>query len=132
MQFVSDLQERAMVHDDSKFGADEFPIYASMMDEFAANPFGTTGYFRAKDAIKDATARHFKANRHHPEHFENGVDGMTLVDILEMLADWKAATLNHPEKPGCMIRSLDYGVKKYHISPQLATILLNTIRHYKL
>jgi hypothetical protein len=120
------------VHDDSKFGKDEFPIYASMMDEFAANPFGTAGYFKAKEAISEATDRHFAANRHHPEHFQDGIEGMTLIDILEMLADWKAATMNHPEKPGCMVRSLDYAVKKYKITPQLATILLNTIDQYNL
>jgi uncharacterized protein DUF5662 len=132
IRFAIDLQERALVHDDSKFGPDEFPIYASMMDEFTEHPFGTPGYFRAKEAISEATKKHFAANRHHPEHFENGVEGMTVVDLLEMLADWKAATLNNPKKPGDMQRSLDYAVDKYKIDPQLALILWNTIHHYKL
>lgn len=30
--------------------------------------------------------------RHHPQHFRDGVAGMNLVDLVVMLADWKAAT----------------------------------------
>lgn len=130
MKFIQVLQNRSLSHDDSKFGPEEFPVYASMIDEFAKHKFGTDGYIKAKEAISEATKHHFAFNRHHPEYHTNGIDGMDLLDIIEMLADWKAATLNHPDAPGDMVKSLDYAVKKYNISPQLATILLNTIERY--
>jgi hypothetical protein len=132
IQFAQELQNRSLVHDDSKFGPEEFPIYASMFDEFAKHPFGTPGYEAAKEAIKVAVDKHHSLNRHHPEHHVDTVRGMDLVDLLEMLCDWKAATMNHPKAPGNMIRSLDHAVKKYNISPELATVLMNTIENYKL
>jgi Family of unknown function (DUF5662) len=42
--------------------------------------------------MKPALGHHYAANRHYLEHFANGVNDVTLVDLVEMLADWKAAT----------------------------------------
>ena len=51
---------------------------------------------------------------------------MNLVDIIEMLCDWKSATQNHPENPGDLKKSIETAAKKYNISPQLTRILYNT------
>jgi hypothetical protein len=54
----------------------------------------------------DGLKHHYSHNRHHPEFFgEDGVDGMTLVDLIEMLADWKAATERHDD--GDLAKSLE-------------------------
>lgn len=58
------------------------------------------------------------------------INDMHLVDLLEMLADWKAATQNHPKVLGNMENSLSYAVTKYKISPQLAQILWNTVMEF--
>jgi hypothetical protein len=113
-------------HDDSKYEDAEFPLYAALIDEFEKHPYGSEGYNKAKAAIKPATDHHFKHNRHHPEHFPDGIDGMNLVDLLEMLSDWKSATLNNPDHPGDLTKSLHIATEKYKISPQLARILYNT------
>ena len=42
--------------------------------------------------FKPAIDHHYANNRHHPEHWPNGINDMTLMDLIEMLADWKAAT----------------------------------------
>jgi hypothetical protein len=53
----------------------------------------------------DGLKHHYAHNRHHPEFFgEDGVDGMSLVDVIEMLADWKAATEHHDD--GDLAKSL--------------------------
>jgi hypothetical protein len=40
------------------------------------------------EAMGDGLKHHYAHNRHHPEFFgEDGVDGMSLVDVIEMLAD---------------------------------------------
>lgn len=36
------------------------------------------------EAILD---HHYQNNDHHPEHFELGINGMNLLQLLEMLAD---------------------------------------------
>jgi hypothetical protein len=40
---------------------------------------------------------HYPKNRHHPEHFEDGMNDMNLLDLIEMLADWKAASERHAD-----------------------------------
>jgi hypothetical protein len=48
---------------------------------------------------------------------------MSLLDVLEMLADWKGAS----ERYGPSSLALDYNIKRWNISPQLAAILENTV-----
>lgn len=55
----------------------------------------------------------------------SGISGMTLFDILEMLADWKAATERHAD--GNLASSLDINVKRFCISPEMEKILRSTI-----
>ena len=126
------MLDRALVHDASKLEEPEFSQYASVTDEFEKHPFGTDGYFKAKEKISDAVKLHYSKNNHHPEYYPNGIENMDLMDIVEMLCDWKAATLNHKTAPGNMVTSLEYATEKYKISPQLAQILLNTIKRYGL
>ena len=75
-----------------------------------------------------ALAHHYAANRHHPEHFANGVDGMNLFDVIEMLMDWKAAT-ERMKDGGNIRRSLTINTGRFHLSPQTAAILRNTIEY---
>ncbi len=51
---------------------------------------------------------------------------MNLIDIFEMLADWKAATERHDD--GSLGRSLTIQASRFNISPQLQSILYNTAR----
>jgi hypothetical protein len=53
---------------------------------------------------------------------------MTLVDLIEMLADWKAATERHDD--GDLARSLDIQRDRFGLSDQLADILRNTAHHF--
>lgn len=131
-RIAQEVMRRGNEHDQSKLESPELEIYAHNVDEFEKYPFGSEGYNKAKAALKEATDHHFKHNRHHPEHFEDGIEGMNLVDLLEVVCDWKSATLNHPEQPGDMQKSLQVAVERYKISPQLAKILYNTMRDYGL
>lgn len=53
-----------------------------------------------------------------------GVDGMDLLDVLEMLCDWKAAGERHAD--GSLEKSFDVNRSRFGISPQLETIMRNT------
>jgi uncharacterized protein DUF5662 len=46
--------------------------------------------------LTSALDDHYAHNTHYPEHYPNGVDGMSLFDLTEMLMDWKAASERHP------------------------------------
>lgn len=52
------------------------------------------------------------------------VNGMTLLDVIEMLCDWKAATERHAD--GSITQSIQINRKRFNISDQLAEILENT------
>ena len=51
---------------------------------------------------------------------------MSLLDLVEMLADWKAAGMSHAN--GNMDASMEIDRKRFGISDQLFEILSNTVR----
>lgn len=52
------------------------------------------------------------------------VDGMTLLDLVEMFCDWKAATERHAD--GSIEKSIKQNTVRFNLSPQLEIILENT------
>lgn len=127
LQLVKDLLDRAVTHDLSKTQTPELEAFNEYTPALAASTYGTDGYRATLAAMKPALDHHYAANRHHPEHFgPDGVGGMTLVDLVEMLADWKAATERHAD--GSLPRSLGLNRERFGISDQLAAVLENTAR----
>jgi hypothetical protein len=53
-----------------------------------------------------------------------GINGMSLLDLVEMFCDWKAATERHAD--GDIKRSIEINQKRFNMTPQLASILENT------
>jgi len=56
---------------------------------------------------------------------EFGIRGMTLLDVVEMLCDWKAATQRHAD--GDILKSVEINQKRFGYSDELKAILRNTI-----
>lgn len=54
-----------------------------------------------------------------------GIHGMNLVDLLEMLCDWKAASERHND--GNIRRSIEINGKRFEMSPQLIRIFENSV-----
>ena len=131
MRMAKDVVERAHHHDMSKFGEEEFPHYANVIEEFEKFSFGSDGYNCAREKLGIALKHHYENNRHHPEHFPNGIDDMNLIDILEMICDWKSATQNHSAVKGDISNSVEILSEKYKINPQLKSIIYNTLRDFK-
>ena len=50
---------------------------------------------------------------------------MNLIDLIEMLCDWKAATLRHED--GDIIKSIEINSKRFDYGGLLKQIFLNTI-----
>jgi len=125
------LQHRGRIHDASKLEEPEKSAFDRLKAlSLSGMAYGSEEYRACLRAEKPAIQHHYKANSHHPEFYENGVDGMSLFDVLEMLLDWKAAT--ERMKDGGDIRaSLTINRDRFKLSPQLESILANTIREMK-
>jgi len=126
--FVVQLLDRSARHDRSE--NPELKTFVKYTPKLAASTYGSDEYKRFLEEMKPALDHHYALNRHHPEHFVNGVEGMDLIDLIEMLADWKAATLRHNN--GDINKSIEINAKRFNISPQLVTILLNTVKRLHL
>jgi hypothetical protein len=129
--FRDELGERAHKHDMSKFGDEEFYALADILKMVKRDgkvDFGTPEYERRKALIEPMTRAHYAHpdNKHHPEHFADGVSAMDLIDLVEMFCDWKAAG-EARNASGKM--SLEGAMTKYHFSSQLKDIFRNTARN---
>ena len=65
---------------------------------------------------------HYKRNDHHPEHFENGINDMDLIQLTELICDIQDAS----KRSGQTEWNLDAYCEKYGIGDQLKGILVNT------
>ena len=121
-QFSNILDRRALIHDDSKLQPPEKECFDTWMPELKTREFGSEYYKVALDAMGEGIAHHYRVNPHHPEHYENGVADMCLHDVVEMVCDWMAAAQAH----GIPV-DLDHAAKRFQLSPQLASIIRNTL-----
>ena len=127
-KFAAELTYRSAVHDNSKFFPDEFDILSDNVCDFNKYLFDTKEEQDLRERLLPASILHRKRNRHHPEHFENGIDGMNIIDLLEMLCDWKSASTR--VSGDSLRKGLPILKKKYNISSQLLKILENTARDF--
>jgi hypothetical protein len=125
---IKELVDRSVRHDLSKTREPELATYDEFVPRLRTTAYGTAEHLALVEAMGDGLRHHYAHNRHHPEHFPNGLNGMTLVDLIEMLADWKAATERSPDSD--LVRTVEINRNRFDIAPQLMDILTNTARHY--
>jgi hypothetical protein len=125
---IDELDERSRVHDTSKTEPPEKAIFDEYTPKLKHSTYGSDEYKGFLEGMGEGLKHHYEHNRHHPEHFEDGVLGMTLVDLIEMLADWKAATERHDD--GNLARSVKINTERFDLSPQLVQVLVNTADHF--
>jgi hypothetical protein len=100
---VGILQKRAENHDKTKLEDPELPLFTEYTEKLAGCTYGSEEY----------------------QGFLNG----NLIDVMEMICDWKAATLRHND--GNILKSIDINTKRFNIDPQLAKILKNTVELFE-
>jgi Family of unknown function (DUF5662) len=144
---LTELIKRTIAHDQSKLASPEREVFDEYTPKLAGSTYGSDEYKRFLAGMKPALDHHYAVNSHHPEHF--GVDvcvqcgakgdnactcggpkrasltGMSLVDLLEMLCDWKAATLRHND--GDIRKSIEINQQRFGYSDELKQILLDTL-----
>jgi hypothetical protein len=148
------LRKRALKHDKSKLYEPEKPIFDEFTPKLKNCTYGSDEYKTYLKEMQVALDHHYANNRHHPEHFkkyvcngcfkeykkmpntcdvcgysqfqkESDITQMNLVDLCEMIADWKAATLRHSD--GDILKSIEINQKRFGYSDELKQILINTV-----
>jgi hypothetical protein len=122
---ASILKQKGFAHDRTKFHELEFEAFVSTRDRFKKANYGSPEYQALVEEIKPAVDHHYQNNRHHTGFHENGIDDMNLIDIIEMICDWKAAERRSPDKK--LKDTLEYAKNKYKIDTQLFKIIENTL-----
>ena len=120
------IERRAKFHDASKLRLPEKEMYDKFTPKLRELTYGSDEYKECLKKMGKALQHHYENNSHHPEHFPNGIGGMSLLDLIEMLADWTAAVTRHAD--GDLTESIRINTKRFGIDGQLAQILVNTIK----
>lgn len=120
------IYDRADRHDASKLEDPERSMFDRYTPQLRALTYGSPEYKACLEAMGEALRHHYAHNSHHPEHYPDGIAGMSLLDVIEMLADWKAAGERHAD--GDLLASLEINRERFGISDQLHSILVNTVR----
>lgn len=140
---IMNLHDRADHHDASKLRPPELEMYDEFTPKLRDLVYGSPEYKATTKQMGSALEHHYEHNSHHPEHYENGIAGMSLLDLIEMLCDWKAASERHAKRPQMpaapgradapvydsnIERSIGLNQERWGYSDELRDILLNTAR----
>jgi hypothetical protein len=125
-QVTNNLTVRASYHDMSKLAEPEKSGFDALTPKLQSLVYGSPEYRAALDDARPIIEHHYAVNDHHPEHYPNGIAGMTLPALVEMLCDWKAAS--ERTKQGSILQSLAHNKERFGIDDQLHSILVNTVK----
>lgn len=123
------LLVRGIIHDHSKLGPEEKPLFDEMTPKLKELVYGSDEYKASLKALGPALEHHYKVNPHHPEYYENGINGMCLLDLIEMYCDWSAAVMRN--KNGNLEKSIEINAKRFEMTSQLEQIFKNTYKKYE-
>ena len=132
--FAAELMKRATLHDASKLEDPEKETFEKYTPLLSSVVYGSDEYKTFLKEMKPALDHHYAYNKHHPEYSDiNGyslstlndpIRSMDLIDIVEMLCDWLAAT--ERVKGGDIGKSIEINEKRFGINDQLSQLFRNT------
>lgn len=124
LQIVNLLMYRGHDHDLSKLTEPELAVFNEFTPKLRDSTYGSHEYKKYLRDMGIGLEHHYMVNDHHPEHFHNGIHDMDLVQLMEMLADWKAATLRHAD--GSLRKSIFENATRFGYDDQMTNLLLRT------
>jgi len=129
-QVITELLYRAAVHDNAKMEEPELSLFDTYTPKLSKSTYGSEEYKTFLEGLKPALNHHYSRYRHHPEHFKNGCRDMDILDVIEMLVDWKAATLRHND--GNILKSLEINRTRFSLDEvSLYDILMNSLSFFE-
>lgn len=127
MQVVcSSLIARMCAHDRSKLHDPELEIFNEFTPKLRDASYGSAEYREFLHLMGDALVHHYAQNSHHPEHYEDGIRGMSLLDLIEMVCDWMASCMRHAD--GDIWKSIEQNQERFGYSDEVKSIIQNTVR----
>jgi len=124
---IGTLIYRQEHHDQTKLESPEVEIFEVYTPKLRDCTYGSDEYRQYMKEMKVAIDHHNSNNMHHPEYYDDGIHGMNLIDLIEMLCDWKAASLRHND--GDLMKSIEINQKRFGYSDELKGILINTAEY---
>ncbi|MCM2375257.1 DUF5662 family protein [Aporhodopirellula aestuarii] len=90
-EYADELNERARLHDASKYGPAERIPYIWLTEYHRCRRNGEPFAYPdgMEERVRSAIDHHMTTNRHHPD-FHADPNDMTDVDLIEMVCDWTA------------------------------------------
>ena len=125
---LANLITRQALHDNSKLESPEAEAFERLTPLLWDTTYGSERYEELRRELGDALKHHYANNSHHPEHYREGIRGMSLIDLIEMLVDWRAATERHAD--GCIRKSIEINQKRFGYSDELKQIFINTVNEF--
>lgn len=137
---VSSLTIRAKRHDSTKLKDPEKPLFDIMTPKLKNCTYGSDEYKKFLDELEPALNHHYYHNRHHPEYFlvnppantpcsSSPLERMSLIDLIEMICDWKAASERHSD--GDIMKSIEINQDRFGYTDELKMIFINTANFLK-
>ena len=127
LRIITDkLTSRGISHDKTKLESPEVELFTEFTPRLAELKYGSEEYKESLAGLKPALDHHYAHSRHHPEHFSKGINDMNLVDIMEMLCDWKAA--GERQRDGNLLKSIELNAQRFDYDDQLKQIFINTAK----
>ena len=124
-KFLPELLQRFAVHDQSKLEEPERSCYDEFIPKIRVAEYGSDEYEEIRSQMqRDGLDHHYQVNRHHPEHFPNGVNGMNLIDFVEYVLDCYAASMRSKTP---FEKTMKTNMDKYDIPEMLQNIVFNTV-----
>lgn len=123
---IKELLSRGELHDQSKLSSPEVKLFSLVTGKLSKTTYGSPEYNEFLKELGPALDHHYANNRHHPQFFKNGIEDMTLIDLIEMFCDWKAASERHND--GNINKSIEHNAGRFNMSSQLVKIFENTAK----
>lgn len=153
-QVISDLLDRGNRHDQSKLEEPEVSVFNEFSPKLKKSTYGSKEYKGFLESMGVGLEHHYAVNDHHPEHFVGtyvsgrrlevetsgwrqgfidlppnaGIHGMNLVQMLEMLCDWKAATMRHDD--GDLRKSIEHNAERFGYGDEIKDLLMHTAAYF--
>lgn len=135
---IQNLGWRGSQHDHSKLVEPELSAFDIATPKLANLSYGSDEYRQSLRELGPALQHHFEHNDHHPEHYERGIEQMSLMALIEMLCDWRAAServkqrTDDPSKIATFEDGLKHNFERFGIGEQLQSILIATVKELNL
>lgn len=118
----SKLQLRSYDHDMSRYRRPGSLKFREVYSELKETEGNDEIHLSILEKLRILREKYFKTCRYCPESHDNNVSEMNLVDLLELLSDWKADSSD-------LKKTIIENQKKYKYTDELMNVLLNTAKY---